>query len=87
MSQTCMRVVITGATGNIEVREIIGVARRPPPRRFDKAEFVAADVARCDLYSVFAGADAVVHLAWRLQPAHRPSELLRNNVVKVVLKP
>jgi nucleoside-diphosphate-sugar epimerase len=33
---------------------------------------VAADVRTSDLHRVFAGADAVVHLAWAFQPTHDP---------------
>jgi nucleoside-diphosphate-sugar epimerase len=91
------RVVITGATGNVgsalvralgndpSVDAILGIARRPAGAAAEgggpKASFVAADVAAGDLVSLFDGADAVVHLAWQLQPAHRPSELERTNVI------
>jgi nucleoside-diphosphate-sugar epimerase len=75
-----MRVVVTGATGNVgtavlraldaesRVDEIVGMARRPPGRRLGRAEFVSADVATDPLEGVFAGADAVIHLAWLIQP-------------------
>jgi UDP-glucose 4-epimerase len=75
-----MKVVITGATGNVgtsvltqlaawsEVTDIVGVARRAPERTFAKTTFVQADVATDDLRSVFAGADVVIHLAWLIQP-------------------
>jgi UDP-glucose 4-epimerase len=75
-----MKVVVTGATGNVgtsvleqlahqaEVTDIVGVARRAPGRSFAKATFIQADVARDDLSSVFAGADVVIHLAWLIQP-------------------
>jgi nucleoside-diphosphate-sugar epimerase len=75
-----MRVVVTGATGNVgsavlraldtesRVDEIVGVARRAPGRRLGRAEFLSADVTADRLEPLFAGADAVVHLAWLIQP-------------------
>jgi UDP-glucose 4-epimerase len=75
-----MRVVVTGATGNVGtavlraldtesgVDEIVGVARRPPGRRFGRAEFVSADVTTDPLEPIFTGADVVIHLAWLIQP-------------------
>lgn len=87
-----MRVVITGATGNVgtsllgalasdsRVHEILGVSRRVPSAAFAKVRFVAADVARDDLPAHFERADAVIHLAWRMQPAHAVEELERTNV-------
>ncbi len=76
-----MRVAITGATGNVgtsllrvlsaddAVDEIVGIARRTPQLHFDKTTWVSADVSRDDLAGAFAGADAVVHLAWLIQPS------------------
>lgn len=76
-----MRVVVVGATGNVgtsvlealgedpRVREIIGLARRQPRRRFAKTSFVAVDITRDDLTLLFHGADVVVHLAWLIQPS------------------
>lgn len=75
-----MRVVVLGATGNVgtsvlgslaadpQVDEIVAVARRPPLRPLERAEFVRADIRTADLVSVLSGADAVVHLAWLIQP-------------------
>jgi len=58
------------------VREVRAVARRPPDPadRADRAEHIkvswtAADVSEDSLATVFEGADAVVHLAWRIQPS------------------
>jgi UDP-glucose 4-epimerase len=87
-----MRVVITGATGNVGTAlvaalavdrsiELVGVARRPPPPGFPVARFVSADVARDDLREVFAGADAVVHLAWEIQPSRQRDRLWHTNVL------
>jgi len=75
-----VRVVVTGASGNVgtsllrslahepAVDSILGLARRLPERRFAKTDWVAADVAHSDLSRHFGGADAVVHLAWLIQP-------------------
>ncbi|MDO9410190.1 NAD-dependent epimerase/dehydratase family protein [Patulibacter sp.] len=83
-----MRIVIVGATGNVGsslvralvadpgVDEVVGFARRRPDGRPGKVEWVAGDVRTHDLASLFAGADAVVHLAWRIQPS-RDRELTR----------
>ncbi|MEA2395846.1 MAG: UDP-glucose 4-epimerase [Solirubrobacteraceae bacterium] len=76
-----MRVVVTGATGNVgtalvralgrddAVEEIVGVARRRPAWNAPKTTWAPADVARDDLEAVLRGADAVVHLAWLIQPS------------------
>ena len=76
-----MRVVVTGATGNLgtsvlealsrdpEVDSIVGLARRAPSLVLRDTSFVVADVARDALEPIFRGADAVVHLAWQLQPS------------------
>lgn len=75
-----MRVVVVGATGNVgtsvlealepetQVEEIVAVARRPPRRQFARTAFRAADIASSDLVPILRGADAVVHLAWLIQP-------------------
>src|SRR5215212_6003111 len=76
-----MRVVVVGATGNVgtsllhalahepAVDSVLGVARRLPSLSFPKTEWAAADVTSDDLVPLFAGADAVVHLAWLIQPS------------------
>lgn len=75
-----MRVVILGATGNVgtsvleslasegQVQEIVAVARRAPQRSYPRTTFTAADIVSDQLAPLFAGADAVVHLAWLIQP-------------------
>lgn len=86
-----MRVVVTGATGNVgsgvlgalvedpSVDEIVGVARRLPTETPAKVRWVAADVATDEL-DVFEGADAVIHLAWMIQPVRDEATLERVNV-------
>jgi UDP-glucose 4-epimerase len=76
-----MRVVVVGATGNAgtalvralgrepAVDEIVGVARRRPAMSAPKTTWATADVARDDLSELMRGADAVVHLAWLIQPS------------------
>lgn len=88
-----MRIVVTGATGNVgsqllpqlldhpDVSSVVGLARRLPDAPDPRAEWHALDVAEDDLVPVLTGADVVVHLAWLLQPAHDPGEMRRVNVV------
>jgi nucleoside-diphosphate-sugar epimerase len=87
-----MRVVVTGATGNVgtsllrvlssepAVTSVVGVARRRPDVHWPKVDWVAADVSRDDLEVPFAGADVVVHLAWAIQPSHRLDVVEATNV-------
>jgi UDP-glucose 4-epimerase len=88
-----MRVVVTGATGNAgtstlealgeddRIGSIVGIARRRPEIKMPKVEWVAADVRSADLVSLFRGADAVIHLAWLIQPSRDEQELESVNVV------
>ncbi|MDX6553875.1 MAG: hypothetical protein QOD86_70 [Miltoncostaeaceae bacterium] len=92
-----MRVVVTGATGNVgtsllrrlaadpAVESIVGVARRVPSgaggMRLPGLAWVAADVAADDLAPIVRGAGAVVHLAWAIQPSRDPAALHRANVL------
>lgn len=88
-----MRVVITGATGNVgtsliealaeapEVNHITGIARRVPDWQAPKTTWTRADVASDDLVPHFRGADVVVHLAWIFQPTHDPIATWRNNAL------
>jgi nucleoside-diphosphate-sugar epimerase len=76
-----MRVVVTGATGNVgtsvlaalaaepKVTEIVGLARRQPEVERPKVSWVRADVTDSALEPIFDGADAVVHLACAGPPA------------------
>jgi UDP-glucose 4-epimerase len=87
-----MRVVVTGATGNVgtsllralgeseRIESILGIVRRLPEAEFAKTTFVAADVAEDDLVPHFRGADAVVHLAWLIQPSRDARITRRANV-------
>jgi UDP-glucose 4-epimerase len=88
-----MRVVVVGATGNVgssvvarlteepAVAWVLGIARRLPEWRPNKVEWAEADVEHSDLVALFRGADAVVHLAWRIQPSHNLNSLWRTNVL------
>jgi UDP-glucose 4-epimerase len=90
-----MRIVITGATGNVgtslaaslarddRVTSIVALARRLSrmPADEGKTVFTQADVAVDDLRPLFDGADVVVHLAWLFQPTHRPLVTWRANAV------
>jgi len=87
-----VRVVVTGASGNVgtsvlealgrepKVEEIVGIARRVPEVEMPKVRWVGADVTEDELVPVFAGADAVVHLAWAIQPGRDESVTERINV-------
>lgn len=88
-----MRVVVIGASGNVgssvvevlraepAVTEIIGVARRLPEALTDGVTWRIADISRDDLHPVVAGADAVILLAWLLQPSRDERTMWATNVV------
>jgi nucleoside-diphosphate-sugar epimerase len=87
-----MRIVVVGATGNVgtsvvarlggdeRVEEIVGVARRVPDWQAPKTRWVRADVVRDPLEPVFRDADAVIHLAWLIQPSRDLQTLHAVNV-------
>ena len=94
-----MRIVVTGATGNVgsavlmrlheapEVDSIVGIARRSPDQSVKPYVDVAwhsIDIGDRDsataLRQAFAGAEAVIHLAWALQPNHDEAAMRRTNV-------
>lgn len=87
-----MRVAIVGASGNIgtsllealagetSVESVIGIARRLPASEFPKTEWRQADIRNDDLVPHFRGADAVVHLAWAIQPSRDGDALRATNV-------
>jgi UDP-glucose 4-epimerase len=76
-----MRVLVTGATGNVgtslvqalaqdpEMEEIVGLARRQPQLEVPRTRWVRADVAVDELGWYLRGVDCVVHLAWLIQPS------------------
>lgn len=88
-----MKVVVTGATGNVgtsvvealaadpDVTEIVGIARRPTDWQVPKTAWRALDVSKDDLGAALAGATAVIHLAWLFQPARQPLLTWDNNVL------
>ncbi|UZN01977.1 NAD-dependent epimerase/dehydratase family protein [Cellulomonas sp. S1-8] len=75
------------------VTSLVAVARRTPrdrpPPPYDAATWVTCDIGAHDadvevidgLATAFAGADAVVHLAWAIQPSHDRARLRATNVV------
>jgi nucleoside-diphosphate-sugar epimerase len=71
-----------GAEGQ---HELIGVSRRQPPTTppYSWADWVQLDVGAPDaatrLRDVFAGADAVIHLAWLIQPSRDRDVMRRAN--------
>lgn len=87
-----MRVAITGATGNVgtsvlgalageaSIEQIVAVARRPASFGDSRVRMVTADVATADLEPILAGADAVIHLAWLIQPSRDGRTLRATNV-------
>jgi nucleoside-diphosphate-sugar epimerase len=94
---TELRVVVTGATGNVgtsvvraladhpQVGSVLGLARRIPELSVPKTEWATVNLARLEdthlLWQHFAGADAVIHLAWRFQPTHDPVVTWETNVL------
>jgi nucleoside-diphosphate-sugar epimerase len=92
-----MRIVVTGATGNVGSQllpqllsaalpdggspTVVGIARRLPADPDPRVEWHALDVAADDLTGAVHGADVVVHLAWLLQPSHDPDEMRRVNLL------
>ncbi|MBA2537789.1 MAG: NAD-dependent epimerase/dehydratase family protein [Actinobacteria bacterium] len=87
-----MRLVVLGATGNVgtsllravaddpSIASVLGIARRRPEIEFAKTEWAVADMASDDLVPLFRGADAVVHLAWLIQPSRDLRKLWQVNV-------
>ena len=87
-----MRVVVVGASGNVgtsvlrslaaepAVESVLGIARRVPTQSFPKTEWRQADITRSPLRPLFQGADAVIHLAWLIQPGRDKQQLYAVNV-------
>jgi len=71
-----------------EVEAVSGVARRVPGPQagapYEGVDWHAVDVGADDavarLTDVFAGAGAVIHLAWQIQPSHQRRQIRRTNV-------
>lgn len=77
--------VVRRLIGDPDVESLTGVSRRTPRGApYDALSWVRADLGEPDatatLAKAFAGADAVVHLGWRLQPSWDLDALERINV-------
>jgi len=87
-----LRVVVTGATGNVgtsvvqglsadsEVGTVVGLSRRAPRLRLPKVTWQQADVSKHDLVPLFRDADVVIHLAWLIQPGRDEATTRATNV-------
>jgi len=91
-----MRIVVTGASGNLGLailarladdgHELVGVSRHAPEPEGVYADIdwheidLSRDRAVRALAPVLRDADAVIHLAWKLQPGHRERTMRRTNV-------
>jgi UDP-glucose 4-epimerase len=87
-----MRVVVVGASGNVgtslldalgdepAVDSVLGLARRLPNVQYPKTDWAKADVSSSELVPYFRGADAVIHLAWLIQPGRDLATLRATNV-------
>jgi nucleoside-diphosphate-sugar epimerase len=87
-----VRVVITGAPGNVgtsviealaeepAVTSVLGLARRRAGWEAPNTEWAQADLAQDDLVSHLRGADVLIHLAWLFQPTHDSVTTWRANV-------
>ena len=84
-SRSSSRVLVLGATGNLgsavverlKARpdvQVVALARRvpEPEARDQRVAYRAADITTDDLDDLVADADAVVHLAWAIQPMRDP---------------
>ena len=70
-----------------DIEHVVGIARRPPGNEEPaesgyggKISWVPADVVTDDLVPAFEEVDAVVNLAWQIQPAWRRGDLHLTNV-------
>jgi UDP-glucose 4-epimerase len=88
-----VRIAITGATGNVGTSvvgalgadpttvDILGIARRSPDWTPPKTTWLSLDITTADLRPVFEGVDAVIHLAWLIQPSRDQRAMWATNVV------
>lgn len=92
-----LRIAVVGASGNVgtqvvralstedRVTAIVGLSRRAPDWHPPKTRWVTTDLALEDseaqLREVFAECDAVIHLAWLIQPSRDPHLTWETNVV------
>ena len=86
-----MRIVVTGATGNVGSRlverlaedgtEVVGISRREPSVLPSGVDWRPVDVGDDVPTDLLDGADAVVHLAWLFQPTRDPATTWQSNVV------
>lgn len=89
-----LRVAVFGATGNVGsslVRTLSrddrfgfvrGIARRrPDDLDLPKVTWSTADIVEDDLAPLLRDVDAVVHLAWAIQPSHDLAHLRRTNLL------
>jgi len=88
-----MRIVVTGATGNVgtsvlralaadsRVEEIVGLARRLPRVQYPRTRWLQADITSSPLAPMLHDADVVIHLAWLIQPSRDERMLESVNVL------
>lgn len=73
--------VVRALDATPEVERVIGLARRTPTAHPTGIEWRSVDVRTDDLVSALAGADAVVHLAWMIQPGRDVEGQWATNVI------
>jgi UDP-glucose 4-epimerase len=89
-----LRVAVFGATGNVgsslvrtlsmddRIVSVRGIARRrPEDLELPKVSWATADIADDDLAPLLRDVDAVVHLAWAIQPSRDMARLRRTNLL------
>jgi UDP-glucose 4-epimerase len=78
--------VLRRLCAHVPEADVVGLCRRPPAPDppFDRVRWHRIDLtsrlARDELRRVFTGADAVVHLAWAIQPVRHEQVMQRINV-------
>ena len=86
-----MKIVVFGASGNHGTSllqhlslsgsfSVVGVSRRRPSLSLPGVRWAQADITEDDLLPLVSGADAVVSLAWLIQPGRREHVTRRVNV-------